>query len=382
MVSHLDHLRLVVLYIIEAQTTMRARLNDPTFTYWFFLKGASSPQAKQYHTLAKAPLLALQTKLASTEGKLVVARPNELHRLQGEISALRADLDKATANAAAAKSKLDEKEKQNVVDEMELPKQIKAAEATLSKATTKMNKVLGAEPKGACDEAIKKILHGWKCAKEQYHGGCFIGPHCKIITKNAQKIFSQINVALKKHKKDTVTDAFIDETVEKYEAILRTFDFCASTMRSTEMQTPDNIEKFRTTAKKVGEMWRMLFPGRATPKIHALESHAPDQLERFGVLGLFSEDPVERLHHQHLVEIRRFCNIREYEKRERYIYSRWAAANTERCRRIIALWVQRKTRKQSAGTKKVKEEKVEGEKEAKKVKREGAEAFVKTVFGL
>ena len=52
MVSHLDHLRLVVLYIIEAQTTMRARLNDPTFTYWFFLKGASSPQAKQYHTLA------------------------------------------------------------------------------------------------------------------------------------------------------------------------------------------------------------------------------------------------------------------------------------------------------------------------------------------
>ena len=212
--------------------------------------------------------------------------------------------------------------------------------------------------------------------------GRFIGPHCKIITRNAKEICSQIKVALKKHKKDTVTDAFIDETVEKYEAILRTFDFCACTMRSTEMQTSDNIEKFRTTAKRVGEMWRILFPGRATPKIHALESHAPDQLERFGVLGLFSEDPVERLHHQHLVEIRRFCNIREYEKRERYIYSRWAAANTDQCRKIIALWIQRRTRKQSAGTKKVKEEEVEGEKEAKKVKREGAEAFVKTVFGL
>ena len=58
MVSHPDHLRLVVLYIIEAQATMRARLNDPAFTYWFFLKGASSPAARQYHTLAKAPLLA------------------------------------------------------------------------------------------------------------------------------------------------------------------------------------------------------------------------------------------------------------------------------------------------------------------------------------
>jgi hypothetical protein len=245
-----------------------------------------------------------------------------------------------------------------------------------------VNKVLADEPKGPCDEAIKKILHGWKCAKEQYHGGCFIGPHCKIITKNAAKIFSQIKEVLKKHKKDTVTDSFIDETVEKYEAILRTFDFCASTMRSTEIQTSENIVLFRTTAKKVGEMWRILFPGRATPKIHALECHAPDQLERFGVLGLFSEDPVERLHHQHLVEIKRFCNIREYEKREKYIYSRWAAANSEQCAKVIALWVQRRTRRQSASTKKVKEERVEGEKEAKRVKLESANELSAKAFGV
>ncbi len=244
-----------------------------------------------------------------------------------------------------------------------------------------MKKVLADELKGACDEAIKKILHVWKVAKEQYHRGCFIGPHCKIMTLNAAKIFSHINVALKKHKKETVADSFIDETVEKYEAILRTFDFCASTMRSTEMQTPENIVLFRRTAKEVGEMWRILFPGRATPKIHVFECHAPDQLERFGVLGLFSEDPVERLHHQHLVEIRRFCNIREYARRERYIYSRWAAANTDQCRRIIALWVQRRKRKQSAETKKIKDEKVEGEKEAKRVKLESAQAFSAEVFG-
>lgn len=324
----------------------------------------------------------IQTKLVSTEGKLLVARPNEQKRLQSEIYALKVDLEKATVDVAEAESKVTELTQKKLVDEKELPQQIKDAEARLSKATTTVNKVLADEPKGPCDEAMKEILHGWKCAKEQYHGGCFIGPHCKIITKNAEKIFSQIKVALKKHKKDTVTDSFIDETVEKYEAILRTFDFCASTMRSTELQTPENIVLFRTTAKKVGEMWRILFPGRATPKIHILESHAPDQLERFGVLGLFSEDPVERLHHQHLVEIRRFCNIREYEKRERYIYSRWAAANTEQCRKIIALWVQRRTRKQSAGTKKVKEEKAEGEKEAKRVKHEGADAFSSKVYGV
>jgi hypothetical protein len=29
MITHIDHLRLVVMYIIEAQTAMRARLKDP-----------------------------------------------------------------------------------------------------------------------------------------------------------------------------------------------------------------------------------------------------------------------------------------------------------------------------------------------------------------
>ena len=59
MITHVNHLSLAVKYIIEAQTAMRARLKDPDFTYWFFLKGASSPLANRYHSLAKAPLLTL-----------------------------------------------------------------------------------------------------------------------------------------------------------------------------------------------------------------------------------------------------------------------------------------------------------------------------------
>ena len=43
-----------------------------------------------------------------------------------------------------------------------------------------------------------------------------------------------------------------------------------------------------------------------------LETHAYEQLRRFGVLCLFSEDPIERLHHQHLVATRRACHTRNY----------------------------------------------------------------------
>ena len=53
------------------------------------------------------------------------------------------------------------------------------------------------------------------------------------------------------------------------------------------------------------------------------------------MLGLFSEDPIERLHHQHLVDTRRVCNIRDYEKRERYLWHRQAAIDSFAAQKVL-----------------------------------------------
>ena len=52
-------------------------------------------------------------------------------------------------------------------------------------------------------------------------------------------------------------------------------------------------------------------------------------------MGLFSEDPIERLHHQHLVATKRVCNIREYEKREKYLWEREAAINSHEAQKVL-----------------------------------------------
>jgi hypothetical protein len=99
-------------------------------------------------------------------------------------------------------------------------------------------------------------------------------------------------------------------------------------------------------------MWRDAFAPRprVTPKLHILETHAYQQLQRLGVLGLFSEDPIERLHHQHLVATKRVCNIREYEMREIYLWNREAAISSFAVQAVTNLVTAKRKRRFSAAS--------------------------------
>ena len=108
-----------------------------------------------------------------------------------------------------------------------------------------------------------------------YFGGAFIGPACKVISSQSAAIFKQLRVVLKQHKRDGVTDEFIDDTLFKFDALFREFDVCASIMRSVDMQTDEAIEAFGVSSKKFGEMWRTAFAPR--PRVAA--SNPPGQAQ-------------------------------------------------------------------------------------------------------
>lgn len=459
MVLHVDHLRLAVSYIIEAQATMRSRLNDLTFTYWFFLKGATSPNAGKYHTLAKAPLLILHLLMNINEP--LISKITEAEELPSILSSVchtvvntkamtgyKAILVMFDTVGSAGQRLTDAKDyfslwedspggttkamdledvfaplrriswlfrlapSSDIVDVLQC---LRSLQSTMS--DNKMSALLTGYFQGLDLSARSKVMGGMlrlDKAVEGTHRWHEIGGkfylHVPKKRKQAKDDNDDSRSDAEKHHLSltnqlsatdasfmakligggdeavgvremtrviatTNDDAFKEGANDEGHQLLSRLDVPTTVavqmeigLSEDQMNQTSSIlshvcgiaplfadqkarQKYRMDAAKdvgqkfdkVGEMWRILFPGRATPKIHVLESHAPDQLERFGVLGLFSEDPVERLHHQHLVEIRRFCNVREYEKRERYIYSRWAAANTERCRKIIALWVQRRT---------------------------------------
>ena len=210
-----------------------------------------------------------------------------------------------------------------------------------------MNDLLAKETAGPCEEAVTKILAEFKISREVYFGGALIGPCCKRLLENSAKIFQRIRVVLKANKKEGVTDDFIDKTLRKYDALFQEFDVCCSIMRSIDMQTDDEIEAFRASSINFGRLWRSAFgiDPRVTPKLHLLESHVYQQLCRFGVLALFSEDPIERLHHQWKVASRRVCGIREYEKRERHLAKREAALNSPAVQEVVSSIAAKRKRK-------------------------------------
>ena len=255
---------------------------------------------------------------------------------------------------------------------------LKARQAQAEKDLTAAKKVqetaLKKEPVGKCEVAMTEILAEFKISREVYFGGAFIGPACKLLTENSEKIFERLRSRLKSLKKDGVSDSFIDDALWKFDALLREFDVCTSVMRSTVMQSDDEIAAFKASAKRFVELWKKSFK-RRPPKLHVLETHVCEQLERYGVLGLFSEDPIERLHHQHAVATRRACNIREYVKREKYLQSRSAALNSAPAQAVVQFAANKRKRATSAKTTAKKEAKMEKKVSAKTVKRERNESF-------
>ena len=128
--------------------------------------------------------------------------------------------------------------------------------------------------------------------------------------------------------KDEVVDAaVVDEVLYPFECLFREFGICYKIMRSTDEQTDEAIEEFRESAVRFGDLWRKSFSPnpRVPPKLHVLEVHCYEQLLDFGCIGIFSEDPVEVLHHKHRVTWGIVNHLREYQKREIYLYSRQAA---------------------------------------------------------
>jgi hypothetical protein len=141
-------------------------------------------------------------------------------------------------------------------------------------------------------------------------------------------------------------------------------------MRSTATQAEKAIDEFGDSIKTFVALWRDAFPNRVTPKVHVLETHVSEQLRRSGVLGLFSEDPIERLHHKHLVatRTRRACHIRNYEARERYLFSRSVAATSRSAETVKNEMNRKRKRKFSEESEAKRAEKKNTKKGAREIK--------------
>ena len=70
-------------------------------------------------------------------------------------------------------------------------------------------------PIGPVQHLVEAVLLKWIIRRQAYFGGAFIGPHVKLLTENAVKIFIDITAAMKTAVKDEKRNA-IDAKMKEF----------------------------------------------------------------------------------------------------------------------------------------------------------------------
>ncbi len=87
----------------------------------------------------------------------------------------------------------------------------------------------------------------------------------------------------------------INSMFEKLKILASLFDtICTMMNRITELDSQE-INDFGIICKVFGVFWRK-YNLNDTPKVHVAGSHLIDAMKRFGRVGLFNENPIERAH--------------------------------------------------------------------------------------
>jgi hypothetical protein len=108
----------------------------------------------------------------------------------------------------------------------------------------------------------------------------------------------------------------IEQIISSTLNLLETLD-CAC--RFMSQITPLNVEErnqFSQVVAYFGKLWREYFPSsRVPPKLHLLETHAVSQMNKFHVLGLLSEDPIESYYASTNRLNRTFANMNAFRRK-------------------------------------------------------------------
>ena len=115
--------------------------------------------------------------------------------------------------------------------------------------------------------------------------------------------------------------------VAQVQELMDAFDFLSNVMSRNDVQSAETIEIFTFVAEYFGQIYRSYLNKTAIPKVHLLEAHVPKELARHKRLGLFTEDPIEREHHQNKVYDKLFNNIKKWSKKQELIRIRRSQGN-------------------------------------------------------
>jgi hypothetical protein len=158
---------------------------------------------------------------------------------------------------------------------------------------------------------IESILAKNHIEKPYYHGGKYNGKAMVRLMdyKHSSNVMDEIAAfILSIPLVDRCPNEEVQEWVEKFKKILSVFDGIFSIARMSCGKVKDehisSLKNYITTAMK---LWRGLGHSIA-PKSHVLEDHLAEQIARFGGIGDFCEDFIEKSHQDGIIDHSRTKN--------------------------------------------------------------------------
>jgi hypothetical protein len=177
-------------------------------------------------------------------------------------------------------------------------------------------------------QGLEQILgRHWNIKRPSWHGGGILGNECWKLMAWSRLIFEQIKAFLLDQLEEDGGSELAKTEVRKRCDIVATalllFDGFLSLVRAEHKYlTPQHITKAREEyAAKAVAVWQIMELS-VTPKCHASEDHACDQLEFLKGLADFCEDWVEQLHQLGLKNNRRMKTIRNQDRKYK-LYTQW-----------------------------------------------------------
>jgi len=102
---------------------------------------------------------------------------------------------------------------------------------------------------------------------------------------------------------DRCPNVKVEEWVDTFKKILSVFDGIFSIARMSCSKVKDeHIVSLRNYIGTAMKLLRGLGHSTIAPKAHALEDHLAEQISRFGGIGDFCEDFIEKLHQDGIVD--------------------------------------------------------------------------------
>jgi hypothetical protein len=224
-------------------------------------------------------------------------------------------------------------------------------------------------------KGIEKILEEFNVVAQQSYSMQLIGAACQQMTRHHEEICERVlellltaidnQEAAKGMPRDEPRREKVRTFMCQLEEIYATLDIVCCYMTQMPKLKPEEITEYRASAEYLGEIWRHYFQTNGPPKLHLLEVHSVDDMMRFHRLGIFGEDPVERLHHIKLIYNRQYATIRRWDIRQKYIKARIDQANMPAVQQIISAVKDNKVKPDTKRKTEIRESAYEATKEAR-----------------